>query len=60
MDAVQCTHRAYLFDNTGHECVWLAEVTNGRHLEMKADRMPQWFKWALWDKCIENQVTANP
>jgi len=54
MEAVQLTHRAYIFDNTSHECIWLAEVTNGRLLEMKSDRMPQWFKQGLWDKFAAN------
>lgn len=50
MDAVQSTHRAYIFDNSSHEHLWLAEVTDGRSLEMKSDSMPAWFKTALWDK----------
>jgi predicted ABC-type ATPase len=50
MDAVQLSDRAYIFDNTSHEHIWLAEVTDGRMLEMKSALMPQWFKLALWDK----------
>ena len=49
-DAIHFTDRAYLFDNSSHECIWLAEVTDGHSLEMKANRMPHWFKQALWDK----------
>ncbi len=51
MQAVQSTHRAYIFDNSTHEHVWLAEITNGQSLEMKTDQMPGWFKEFLWDKC---------
>ncbi len=50
MQAVQITHRAYIFDNSTHEHIWLAEITDGRSLEMKTDRMPAWFKKSLWDK----------
>lgn len=50
MEAVQSTHRAYIFDNSAHEHVWLAEITNGNSLEMKTDQMPVWFKKFLWDK----------
>ena len=50
MQAVQCTHRAYIFDNSTHEHIWLAEITNGNSLEMKTDQMPAWFKKFLWDK----------
>lgn len=49
-NAVQYTNRAYIFDNSSHEKVWVAEVTEGNELEMKSDTMPAWFKAALWDK----------
>jgi predicted ABC-type ATPase len=48
--AVQSTHRAYIFDNSTHEHIWLAEITNGHSLEMKTDQMPAWFKKSLWDR----------
>lgn len=50
MDAVQSTNRAYIFDNSSHQHIWLAEITNGKTLEMKTDQMPTWFKKALLDK----------
>lgn len=52
MDSIGHTNRAYIFDNSGEgqEKTWLAEVTDGRELEMKTDRMPAWFKHAVWDK----------
>jgi predicted ABC-type ATPase len=53
MQAVQSTDRAYIFDNSTHEHVWLAEITNGRTLEMKNDQMPAWFERALWSKFNE-------
>jgi predicted ABC-type ATPase len=48
-EAVSCADRAYLFDNSGAERVWIAEVTDGLEIEMKTDAMPAWFKTALWD-----------
>lgn len=48
--AVKATHRAYIFDNSTHEHIWLAEITDGHTLEMKTDQIPAWFKQALWDK----------
>ena len=52
MQAIRNTDRAYIFDNSGEgqERTWLAEVTEGRELEMTADRMPAWFKHAVWEK----------
>lgn len=52
-DAVTTSNRAYIFDNSGLQKVWIAEVTDGQELEVKADRMPAWFKSALWDKFDE-------
>ena len=49
-DAVRYTNRAYIFDNSGPDHLWIAEITNGKELEMKATQMPHWFKKALWDK----------
>lgn len=49
-EAVAYADRAYIFDNSAAEKVWIAEVTNGTEIEMKTDAMPAWFKSALWDK----------
>ena len=54
-EAVQYTNRAYIFDNSGHGKVWLAEVTDGNELEMKSESMPLWFKAALWDKFLDGE-----
>jgi predicted ABC-type ATPase len=53
IEAVKLSDRAYIFDNSGHEHVWLAEVTEGKILEMKVDSMPMWFKNSLWDKFLK-------
>jgi predicted ABC-type ATPase len=50
VDAIRHTNRAYIFDNSTHQQIWTAEITDGAFLEMKADRMPTWFKAAVWDK----------
>jgi predicted ABC-type ATPase len=47
--AVACADRAYVFDNSQNDKVWLAEVTDGCELEMKTNEAPHWFKAALWD-----------
>lgn len=48
--AVECSDRAYLFDNSGHERLWVAEATGGHVLEMKSEYMPEWFRTALWSR----------
>lgn len=54
MAAIRHTNRAYIFDNSGEgqEKTWLAEVTEGKELEMKTDLMPAWFKHAVWERIV--------
>lgn len=48
-DALAYTDRAYVFDNSGHSRVWVAEATGGVELEAKSSEIPAWFRTALWD-----------
>lgn len=50
VEAIQFANRAYIFDNSTHEHIWLAEITDGHLLEMKTDQVPAWFKKALGSK----------
>lgn len=56
MAAIRHTNRAYVFDNSGdnrdQKHTWLAEITEGRELELKSDRIPAWFKRAVLDKIV--------
>ena len=56
-DAIRHTHRAYIFDNSGDSTdrkhTWLAEITDGRLLELKTERIPAWFRRAVLDKVLE-------
>jgi predicted ABC-type ATPase len=54
MDAIKHTNRAYIFDNSTDSLhgdhTWLAEITDGRTMELKTDLVPAWFKKAVLDK----------
>jgi hypothetical protein len=52
MAATRHTNRAYVSDNSGYNQnhTWLAEIIEGRELEMKTNRVPAWFKRAVLDK----------
>lgn len=52
MAAIRHTNRAYIFDNSGNnqERTWLAEVTEGKMLEIKTNRIPAWFKRSVLEK----------
>lgn len=58
-DAVTCADRAYVFDNSDIERVWVAEVIDGTELELKMDTVPYWFKTALLDKLTDEDLGAQ-
>jgi len=54
LEAIRHTNRAYIFDNSTHNAdrqqTWLAEITDGRTLELKTDQIPAWFRRSVLDK----------
>jgi len=54
LDAIRHANRAYVFDNSGDNKdkrqTWLAELTDGRVLELKSDQIPAWFIRSVLDK----------
>jgi predicted ABC-type ATPase len=55
-EAVKYTNRAYLFDNSGSDLQFLAEIIDGQELILKKDVMPNWFKTYIFDKI---NITPN-
>ena len=56
IEAIRHTNRAYIFDNSSNNAdgthTWLAEITDGRMLELKTHQVPAWFKHAVLDKIV--------
>lgn len=54
LEAIKHTNRAYIFDNSTDssdpQLAWIAEITDGRRLELKTDRIPAWFTRAVMEK----------
>ena len=54
MDAIRHANRAYVFDNSRDSRdasgTWIAEITEGRELELKSSQIPAWFRRAVLDK----------
>jgi predicted ABC-type ATPase len=54
MDAIYHTNRTFVFDNSGdnknEKHTFLAEITDGKVMELKSDRIPAWFKRSVLDK----------
>lgn len=46
-EAVRHTHRAYIFDNSQDQMIWIAEITNGHDLEFRSAYVPHWFSQAM-------------
>ncbi|MDX1296656.1 MAG: zeta toxin family protein [Pseudomonas sp.] len=49
-EAVACSNRAFIFDNSGASSVELAEITDGTGLKYLTDDIPVWFFEAYVDK----------
>jgi predicted ABC-type ATPase len=49
-DAIRHTDRAYFFDTSQSESVFVAESADGERPVLRCDRIPNWFKIYVWDK----------
>lgn len=53
-EAIKVTNRVYIFDNSGRSYFRLAEVSEGRTLDLKSGVVPQWFKTSVLDRAKQN------
>lgn len=58
-DAIQYANRAYIFDNSSTERVWVAEITDNKLIDLKTDELPKWFETAYLDKFEWEELPAN-
>jgi predicted ABC-type ATPase len=49
-DAIRASNRAFLFDNSRTEHVWLAEIIDGSTIDLKVSSVPRWFQHSVLDK----------
>jgi len=48
-EACSAANRAFIFDNSGDEHEWIAEVRDGAELIVKTESLPAWFtSTSLW------------
>jgi predicted ABC-type ATPase len=50
LQAIKHTNRAYLFDNSGENQTWVAEITNGKELSLRSNTKPLWFEKYILNK----------
>lgn len=49
-DAIRQSDRAYVFDNSGENRTWVAEIEGGKSIEIKTKAVPAWFEMAVLRK----------
>lgn len=49
-DAIRESDRAFVFDNSGENRIWIAEIEGGKSIEIKAQAVPAWFEMAVLRK----------
>lgn len=42
-DAIKLTNRAYIFDNSGDEAIFIAEITEAENIKIQQGDVPAWF-----------------
>jgi len=42
-EAVKYSNRAYIFDNSSQERLWIAQINNAKEIEFKNENIPKWF-----------------
>jgi len=50
LDAIRLSSRACVFDNSSKDPTWLAEITDGKVVELKSAEVPKWFQRAVLEK----------
>ena len=55
LPALRICHRAYIFDNSGDESKWVAEVTPKGALLIRSSTVPVWFKQRVLEKLSSDQ-----
>jgi len=50
LDAIKLSDRSYLFDNSDTKHTFIAEVTRGKTIELKIQKIPDWFMKAVYKK----------
>jgi len=50
LEAIRYSNRAYIFDNSGQQQIFIAEITDGHILQLRSEQIPHWFKQSVLDK----------
>ncbi len=60
-EAIKFTSRAYIFDNSSQDRLWIAQIDNGKQIEFKNNIVPKWTEDYLVTKTtrIEKNLTEK-
>ena len=48
--AIRETNRAYIYDNSGAKATLIAEITDGKDIEIRNSNIPTWFRKYVLEK----------
>jgi predicted ABC-type ATPase len=48
--AIRVTNRAYIYDNSGAQATLIAEITDGKDMEIRNSNVPVWFRKYVLEK----------
>ncbi|MCV4265710.1 zeta toxin family protein [Pseudomonas capsici] len=51
-EAIAASNRAFIFDNSGEQAIFMAQVTDGSTLDFHHDEIPDWFMNAYVDNVL--------
>lgn len=49
-EAVKHTDRTFIFDNSGDNKIWIAEIVGGTEISLQTEEIPAWFQKYILDK----------
>lgn len=49
-EAVKHTDRTFIFDNSGDNKIWIAEIVGGTEINLQTEEIPAWFQKYILDK----------
>ena len=49
-DGIKHSNRAFIFDNSGENKLWIAEIIGGSEIKLRTKNIPTWFQKYILEK----------
>ena len=50
LEAIKYSNRAFIFDNSGENKLWIAEIIDGFEIKLQTENIPNWFQKYILEK----------